>query len=101
MAKPVETAGNWKRRRRRGGAARMVGITRRTFVGSVAASSMAGAELAPFRARAAEFSYKYANNLPLTHPLNLRAQEAAAKIGAESGGRMEIQIFPNNQLGGD
>jgi tripartite ATP-independent transporter DctP family solute receptor len=79
----------------------MVGITRRTFVGSVAAASMAGAGLAPFRARAAEFSYKYANNLPLTHPLNLRAQEAAAKIGAESGGRMEIQIFPNNQLGGD
>src|SRR5690349_10329413 len=28
-------------------------------------------------ARAAEFSLKYGNNLPLTHPLNIRAQEAA------------------------
>ena len=52
-------------------------------------------------AHAAEFSYKYANNLPATHPLNLRATEAVAKIKDETGGRVEIQIFPNNQLGSD
>ncbi|HEY4372937.1 MAG TPA: TRAP transporter substrate-binding protein [Burkholderiales bacterium] len=53
------------------------------------------------RAAGAEFTYKYANNLPLTHPLNIRAQEAADRIKKESKGRMEINIFPNNQLGGD
>jgi TRAP-type transport system periplasmic protein len=52
-------------------------------------------------ARAAEFSYKYANNLPATHPMNLRAKEAADAIEKESGGRLSIQIFPSNQLGSD
>ncbi|MGB3072264.1 MAG: TRAP transporter substrate-binding protein [Ottowia sp.] len=55
----------------------------------------------PRIARAAEFSLKYGNNLPLTHPLNIRAQEAADRIAKESKGRVEIKIFPNNQLGGD
>src|SRR5882757_7629169 len=55
----------------------------------------------PRIARAAEFSLKYGNNLPLTHPLNIRAQEAADRIAKETGGRVEITIFPNNQLGGD
>jgi tripartite ATP-independent transporter DctP family solute receptor len=55
----------------------------------------------PRRARAAEFSLKYANNLPLSHPLNIRASEAAMRVATESGGRVEISIFPNNQLGGD
>ncbi|OAE99667.1 ABC transporter substrate-binding protein [Bradyrhizobium centrolobii] len=55
----------------------------------------------PRAARAAEFSLKYGNNLPLTHPLNIRAQEAAERIARETNGRVEIAIFPNNQLGGD
>jgi TRAP-type C4-dicarboxylate transport system substrate-binding protein len=33
--------------------------------------------------------------------MNVRAHEAAARIKEESNGRIEIQIFPNNQLGGD
>ena len=52
-------------------------------------------------AQAAEFTYKYANNLAATHPMNLRTAEAVAKIKEETGGRVEIQIFPNNQLGSD
>ncbi|MCO4318259.1 TRAP transporter substrate-binding protein [Phyllobacterium sp. 21LDTY02-6] len=52
-------------------------------------------------ANAAEFSYKYANNLPVTHPMNIRAQEAADKIKEESGGRFELAIFPSSQLGSD
>lgn len=52
-------------------------------------------------AQAAEFNYKYANNLPITHPMNVRAQEAVDKIREETGGRVVIQIFPSNQLGAD
>ena len=52
-------------------------------------------------ARAAEFSYKLANNAPLTHPQSVRQAEAAARIKDASGGRLEIQLFPNNQLGSD
>ena len=52
-------------------------------------------------ANAAEFSYKYANNLPAAHPLNVRATEAMARIREATGGRVDIQVFPNNQLGSD
>ena len=31
----------------------------------------------------AEFTYKYANNLPITHPMNLRAVEMADAIKKE------------------
>ena len=72
-------------------------ITRRTL--------LAGASTLPFGSvlaqKPAEFSYKYANNLPVTHPMNLRAKEMADAIRAETQGRVDIQIFPNNQLGSD
>jgi tripartite ATP-independent transporter DctP family solute receptor len=58
---------------------------------------------APFvaRAQSAEFTYKYANNLPDAHPMNVRAREMAAAIKTETNGRVDLQIFPNNQLGSD
>jgi len=63
----------------------------------------AGATIAtPWIARAApEFSLKYANNVPVTHPLNVRAKEAMDRIKTQTNGRVEIEIFPNNQLGSD
>jgi TRAP-type transport system periplasmic protein len=67
------------------------------------AGAAAGATVAmPWVARAApEFSLKYANNVPTTHPLNVRAKEAMDRIKARTNGRVEIEIFPNNQLGSD
>jgi tripartite ATP-independent transporter DctP family solute receptor len=50
---------------------------------------------------AAEFQLKYANNSPTAHPLNVRAVEAMERIKQETNGRVEIAIFPNNQLGSD
>jgi tripartite ATP-independent transporter DctP family solute receptor len=78
-------------------------ITRRRVVqgGVAAATAIATVNILTSRAHAAEFSYKYANNSPVDHPMNIRAREAAEKIKSESGGRLEIEIFPNNQLGGD
>jgi tripartite ATP-independent transporter DctP family solute receptor len=52
-------------------------------------------------ANAAEFSFKLANNSPVTHPQSVRQQEAATRIKAATGGRVDIQLFPNNQLGSD
>jgi tripartite ATP-independent transporter DctP family solute receptor len=52
-------------------------------------------------AQKAEFTYKYANNLPVMHPMNIRAKEMADAIRAETKGRVDIQIFPNSQLGSD
>ena len=50
---------------------------------------------------AAEFSYKLANNSPVTHPQTVRQQEAIDRIKNATGGRMEFALFPNNQLGSD
>jgi tripartite ATP-independent transporter DctP family solute receptor len=78
-------------------------LTRRSLLRSLSALPAAGiASALPGLAHAApEFSFKYGNNLPVSHPLNVRGQEVAARVAAESKGRMEIKLFPNNQLGGD
>ncbi len=78
----------------------MAGITRRQFALRTGAA-VAGFTILRSTARAAEFTYKYSNNLPVTHPMNVRAKEMAEAIRQDSHGRMEIQIFPSNQLGGD
>jgi tripartite ATP-independent transporter DctP family solute receptor len=39
--------------------------------------------------------------MPVTHPMNIHAREMAELVSKESKGRMEIQLFPNNQLGTD
>ena len=78
-------------------------LSRRALLRMSAASAVLGGIAAPHVARAesAEFTYKYANNLPDTHPLNVRAKEMAAAIKAETNGKFDLQIFPNNQLGSD
>src|SRR5215213_6687956 len=78
-------------------------FSRRTLLKASAASAVLGGIGAPLvaRAQAAEFTYKYANNLPDGHPMNARAKEMAAAIKAETNGRFDLQIFPNNQLGSD
>ena len=68
--------------------------------GAAAAAALAMPMRAAF-AQKAEFTYKYANNLPLTHPMNIRAKEMTDAIRAETNGRVDIQVFPNNQLGSD
>ncbi|RFB78071.1 TRAP transporter substrate-binding protein [Methylovirgula sp. 4M-Z18] len=77
----------------------MTTLTRRGF--ALGTGALAVSAFAIGRARAAEFSYKFANNLPISHPLNVRAQEAANKIREETGGRFDLQIFPSSQLGSD
>lgn len=78
-------------------------VTRRDALRTLAGVPLAVAAFGvPRLASAApEYVFKYGNNLPVSHPLNVRAKEAAERVAQESNGRMEVQIFPNNQLGGD
>ncbi len=71
--------------------------TRRFFLAATGAAAVARTR----RARAAEFVYKLGNSTPLHHPFNTRLMEAADNIKKDSNGRMELQIFPDSQLGGD
>src|SRR5256885_1860026 len=73
-------------------------ISRRTILAGTVA--LAGVGLISRRAHAADFNLKYGNDLPATHPINKRAAEACDAIRAATNGRLEIQIFPNSQLGG-
>ena len=78
-------------------------FSRRALLKASVASTALGGLGAPLvaRAQAAEFAYKFANNLPDSHPLNARAKEMSDAIRSESQGRFDLQIFPNNQLGSD
>ncbi len=75
--------------------------SRRRFVTSGPAVAAALAFPGIAGAQTPEFRMKFASNLPAIHPLNVRVREAAAAIGKESGGRIDLQVFPNNQLGSD
>jgi tripartite ATP-independent transporter DctP family solute receptor len=75
---------------------------RRVLLQSTAAALVfAPAVLRATRAGAAEYTFKMANNTPESHPLSIRMREAAANILKESDGKVDIQVFPNNQLGSD
>lgn len=79
------------------------GISRRSFL---KASVSAAAALPLFSittryASAAEFNYKLATGQDPTHPVNIRAQEALNRIREATSGRLDIKLFPANQLGSD
>ena len=66
----------------------MTGLTRRAALQSLAAVPAASLIGMPMIARAAEIELKYGNNLPLSHPLNIRAQQAAERVAKETNGRV-------------
>ncbi|WP_315745125.1 MULTISPECIES: TRAP transporter substrate-binding protein [unclassified Bradyrhizobium] len=75
------------------------GKTRRQFLAGTAALPFA---IAVSRyAKAAEFTMKLATGQDPSHPVNKRAQQAADRIKEASGGRLEINLYPANQLGSD
>ena len=76
-------------------------LGRRGLIQGAAAAGALATFGQPAFAQAAEFTLKWANNIPITHPSNIRAREAVDAIKRETNGRVDIQIFPNNQLGGD
>ena len=77
----------------------MIKLSRRAAVAGAAALPLVSLMSRP--ARAADFSYKLATNLPPTHPLNVRISEALANIKQQTGGKLEINLFPNSTLGTD
>ena len=74
-------------------------LSRRRLVAGAAALPLFG--ILTRRAAAAEFVYKLATGQDPNHPVNIRAQQAIDRIREASGGRLEIRLFPANQLGAD
>jgi tripartite ATP-independent transporter DctP family solute receptor len=75
------------------------GVTRRVVLAASAAVPLVG--VLKYPASAAEFAYKFATGQDPTHPVNTRAQQALDRIREVTAGRLNIKLFPANQLGSD
>src|SRR5438270_26607 len=74
-------------------------LTRRQILAGAAALPLFSIASRP--AHAAEFNFKFATGQDPSHPVNKRAQEAIDRIRNATGGRLDIKLFPANQLGSD
>ena len=74
-------------------------LTRRQILAG--ASALPLFSIASRPAHAAEFNYKFATGQDPSHPVNKRAQEAIDRIRNATNGRLDIKLFPANQLGSD
>lgn len=80
----------------------MAKLDRRHFIGAaLGASALGSPAFRPARAQGAEFVLKFGNNNPESHPMIVAMAKAADRIKQESGGRVELQLFPNSSLGTD
>ena len=70
-------------------------LTRRQFVAGAAASVFMPA----IGARAQATVIRWGESLPATHPQVQMAERIAKEAREKSGGRIDVQIFPNSQLG--
>ena len=75
------------------------GLSRRAVL--AASASLPLVSILSRRASAAEFTLKFATGQDPSHPVNKRAREAIDRIKETTGGRVEINLFPANQLGSD
>lgn len=76
-------------------------FTRRQF-GALAAGGLALA--LPARnafAQSATIRLKYGTAFPADHPGTLRIKEAAEAIRQDTGGKVDLQVYPNSQLGSE
>lgn len=72
-------------------------IARRSIVGAAAAVPV----FAIGYARAADYNFRLPHDLPATHPLHTRTQQAADRIRDRTGGRVAITLYPDSVLGSD
>jgi tripartite ATP-independent transporter DctP family solute receptor len=74
-------------------------FTRRQILAGASALPLFSIATRP--AYAAEFELKYATGQDPTHPVNIRAKQAHDRIREATSGRVDIKLFPANQLGSD
>lgn len=77
-------------------------LSRRALLTAAATGASAPFLSRPFwarPARAADIIWRIGHSAPTHFPLHIRLIEAAGLIAARSGGRMQLQVFANNELG--
>lgn len=78
---------------------RAQGAGRRNFL-KLSGAAMA-INILHYPADAAEFNYRFANNEIPAYPMNTHIQDAVKRVRENSGGQLDIKIFPAGQLGTD
>jgi tripartite ATP-independent transporter DctP family solute receptor len=73
-------------------------ISRRGFATGAA---IAGLGIRPSAAQSAKFRLRYGTAFPADHPAVTRIQEASKAIAQETGGQVDLQVYPNSQLGSE
>jgi tripartite ATP-independent transporter DctP family solute receptor len=77
-------------------------IDRRRFVtGSAAAFASIAVVRGRALASAPEFTFKWGHATQVSHPLNISAVRVRDAVARASGGRLAIEVYGNNVLGGD
>jgi tripartite ATP-independent transporter DctP family solute receptor len=74
--------------------------TRGAFITTTAAT-FASIAVVRSPAKAAEFVGKAGTNQPPDHPLSVAMKDLWEAVRKETNGRVDVAVFPNNQLGGD
>ncbi|MEX8493646.1 TRAP transporter substrate-binding protein [Sphaerotilus sp.] len=55
----------------------------------------------PVRAQGAQITLKYGTAFPADHPGTLRIKEAAEAVRKDTGGKVDLQVYPASQLGSE
>jgi tripartite ATP-independent transporter DctP family solute receptor len=77
-------------------------MTRRQFGKAVAAAGLYAATPSKFAfAQGADIKLTYGTAFPADHPGAIRIKEAADAIRKDTGGRVDLQVYPDSQLGSE
>jgi tripartite ATP-independent transporter DctP family solute receptor len=75
--------------------------TRRQLAAGLAATGALALTARPARAEGAKYKLRYGTAFPADHPGVTRIQEAAAAIAKDTNGLVDLQVYPNSQLGSE
>jgi len=73
--------------------------SRRRFL-ATSSGALATIAIWPSGARAAQFTYKFGSDNSSDNPLNVRMRAMWAAVKNETDGKLDVSVYPNNQLGG-
>ncbi|MFC0406907.1 TRAP transporter substrate-binding protein [Roseomonas elaeocarpi] len=76
-------------------------MTRRGLGAVLGAGVLCAPSLRRAQAQSAKYRLRYGTAFPSDHPGVKRIQEAAAAINKDTGGQVDLQVYPNSQLGGE
>lgn len=79
-------------------------VTRRDITRALLAGSalvLGGSPFVPARAQNVKYKLRYGTAFPASHPGAVRIKEASTAIAKETNGEVDLQVYPDSQLGSE